>query len=112
MSYKPLIAAVAVATAASVSAQSTGWTKEVATLVARMHNYPRAAQARGDEGTAKVKVVVSGAGKLVAAEVVQSSGSPILDREAVKIVEKVSAFPAPPGGADSTVVLPLTWKLS
>jgi protein TonB len=112
MLHKAIIAAVAILSATSVSAQSGNWSREVATLVAKAHSYPRAAQARGDEGTAKVKLVVGGTGKLVGAEVVQSSGSAILDREAVKIIEKVESFPAPPSGADATLVVPLTWKLS
>lgn len=112
MVRKLILTSVAIAAASPVSAQSAGWDRQVKSLIASEHSYPRAAQARGEEGTAKVKVVVSGAGKLVAAEVVESSGSSILDREAVKIIQKVSSFPAPPGGADATIVVPLGWKLS
>lgn len=111
MVRKLILTSLAIAAASPASAQA-GWDRQVKSLIASEHNYPRAAQARGEEGTAKVKVVVSGAGKLVTAEVVESSGSSILDREAVKIIQKVSSFPTPPGGADATLVVPLAWKLS
>ena len=112
MIRKLILIPLAIAAAAPANAQSAGWDREVRNLIVGAQSYPRAAQARGEEGTAKVKVVVSGAGKLVNAEVVQSSGSDLLDREAVKIVEKVGSFPTPPGGSDTTIVIPLSWKLS
>lgn len=103
---------LAIAAAGPASAQSAGWDRTIRGLIVGAQSYPRAAQARGEEGVAKVKVVISGAGKLVTAELVQSSGSATLDKEAVKIVQKVGSFPAPPDGSDTTVIVPLTWKLS
>jgi protein TonB len=87
------------------------WTSQVARLVAAKQSYPTAAQMRGDEGTAKVRVFVGGDGAVQKTELVAGSGSALLDKEALALPTKVGKFPAPDGGAATTVVLPLTWKL-
>jgi protein TonB len=87
------------------------WTAQVARLVAGKQTYPTAAQMRGDEGTVKVRVYVGGDGAVQKTELVTGSGSALLDREALSLPTKVGKFPAPDGGAATTVVLPLTWKL-
>jgi protein TonB len=87
------------------------WTSQVARLVASKQSYPTAAQMRGDEGTAKVRVFVGGDGAVQKTELVTGSGSALLDKEALALPAKVGKFPAPDGGAATTVVLPLTWKL-
>lgn len=91
-------------------AQPAAWQQAVARLIASKQTYPRAAQMRGDEGTAKVKVYVSASGAVEKTEMVSPSGSSVLDREALALPTKAGNFPAPPGGA-TTIVLPLTWKL-
>lgn len=96
---------------ASTSAMAApDWQRQVMQLVAAKQTYPRAAQMRGDEGTAKVRVTVSASGAVQNVELIQPSGSSVLDREAIALPAKVGNFPAPPAGT-SSVVLPLTWKL-
>ena len=96
--------------AAPAFAQSADWQRNVARLLAAKQTYPRAAQMRGDEGTAKVKLTVASDGSVANVELVAPSGSSVLDREALALPEKVGKFPPPPAGT-SSVVLPLTWKL-
>jgi protein TonB len=91
-------------------AQAADWQRKVATLIASKQSYPRAAQMRGDEGTAKVRVSISATGEVTNVELVAPSGSTVLDREAVALPTKIGPLPAPPGGA-TTLVIPLTWKL-
>lgn len=91
-------------------AQSADWQRAVARLVAAKQTYPRAAQMRGDEGTAKVKLTVSADGSVANVELVNPSGSSVLDREALALPAKVGKFP-PPAGGPASVILPLTWKL-
>ena len=86
------------------------WLNTVKRTIASKQTYPRTAQMRGEEGTAKVKITVSAAGKVEAAELVGSSGSTTLDKEAVSLMTRVGNLPAPPAGTNS-VVVPLTWKL-
>lgn len=99
-----------VAFAAPVFAQAGGWQQTVGKMIAAKQTYPRAAQMRGDSGTAKVKVSFASSGAVTSVELVSPSGSAVLDREAVQLPQKVGTFPAPPGGATS-VVIPITWKL-
>lgn len=97
--------------AMSVSpALADDWLATVKRTVASKQNYPRTAQMRGEEGTAKVKVYLSASGQIEKAELVNSSGSSVLDKEAVAMMSRIGNLPAPPAGT-SSVVLPLTWKL-
>ena len=86
------------------------WLNTVKRTIAAKQTYPRTAQMRGEEGTAKVKVYISASGKVEKAELVDSSGSTTLDKEAVSLITRVGSLPAPPAGT-SSVVVPLTWKL-
>ncbi|MGC6330436.1 energy transducer TonB [Rhizorhabdus sp. FW153] len=104
-----LTAATMVAGAANAAA-TPEWTARIRQMIASKQDYPNAAQMRGDEGTAKVKLDVSDDGSVAAASIVQPSGSALLDKEALAAIKRVGNFPAPPGGAVS-VVVPLTWKL-
>lgn len=103
-------AAAAMVLASPLFAQSADWQKQVARVIASKQTYPRTAQMRGEEGTAKVKVYVGADGSVQKTELVATSGSTALDKEALALPVKAGALPAPAGGATS-VVLPLTWKL-
>lgn len=108
-SKRNLVGAVAVL-ALSSPAFAQSWQQQVAKIVASKQTYPRTAQMRGEEGTAKVKVYIGADGSVQKAELVAPSGSAALDKEALALPTKVGTLPAPPGGA-TTLVLPLTWKL-
>lgn len=103
-------AAIALAPAVPALAQSSGWTQQVARIIASRQTYPRVAQMRGEEGTAKVKIYVAASGAVERAELISPSGSSTLDREALTLPTRLGALPAPPGGPTSLTV-PITWKL-
>ena len=103
-------AALSVLAMTATPAFADSWVNNVKRVVASKQTYPRTAQMRGEEGTAQVKVYVSASGKVEKAELVGSSGSRSLDKEAVSLMTRVGSLPAPPAGT-SSVVLPLTWKL-
>lgn len=105
-----LVATVAVGLVGPAAAQDAGWQRKVAQLVAENQSYPRSAQVRGEEGTAKVKVSMDSSGRITGVQLVQPTSSDILNREAEKIMEKIGSFPPPPAGVTSLVV-PITWKL-
>jgi TonB family protein len=52
------------------------------------------AELKGQSGDALVRVTIDHSGKITDYNLVQSSGSHILDREAVRTVERIGAFPA------------------
>jgi protein TonB len=87
------------------------WGRKVSQLISANYSYPRSAQLRGEQGKAKIKIAISGTGKVLGVELVQSSGSAILDREAVRIPMKVGAFPPPPTGNTIELTFPITWRI-
>ena len=98
--------------AAPAHAADTGWMRKVSQLISANFSYPRSAQLRGEEGRAKIKIALAGNGKVLAVDLLQSTGSAILDREAVRIPTKVVSFPPPPSGAKTEVVFPITWRIN
>jgi periplasmic protein TonB len=116
MARSPRFSLVVAATLVSGFSLSTpaladaAWNKQVVSLVIKAQTYPRAAQMRKEQGTAKVRVAVGASGAIDKVELAQSSGSDILDKEAQKMMEKIGNFPAPAGGA-TTLVVPITWVL-
>ena len=99
------------AAAVPAHAADPAWTRKVSQLISANYTYPRSAQVRGEQGRAKVKIAVSGSGKVLSVDLVQSTGSAILDREAVRIPMKVGAFPPPPGGGNTEMIFPITWRI-
>lgn len=111
---KNALFALAVITASFIStaayAENPAWRSAVMKLIASKQSYPPAAEMRGDEGTAQVKLTIGAGGELTEVELVQKTGSLVLDREAVALPKRVGTFPAPPGGATTTTV-PMVWRL-
>ncbi|WP_082463762.1 energy transducer TonB [Sphingomonas sp. Leaf17] len=105
-----LTTVVGLMSATAATAEDPAWAGKVKKLLAAKQTYPDAAQTKGDQGTAIVKLMIGPDGKLQSVELVKPSGSRVLDREAVTIPSKVGTFPAP--GAASSLTVPLTWKLS
>ncbi|NLR72640.1 energy transducer TonB [Novosphingobium sp. ERN07] len=103
------VAALAL-TATPTFAQSADWQKQVARIIGSKQTYPRTAQMRGEEGTARVKVYVGAGGAIERTELVAPSGSSTLDKEALAMPVRAGSVPPPPGGATS-VIVPVTWKL-
>ncbi|MFM9937645.1 MAG: energy transducer TonB [Novosphingobium sp.] len=110
--FGPLLFGVAAAAcmATPAYAQSADWIKQVTRTIASKQTYPKAAQARGEEGTAKVKISVAASGLVERAELIAPSGSTTLDREALALPSRTGSVPPPPGGA-TTITVPITWKL-
>src|SRR5687767_3877030 len=119
MNSKPVTFRIALLAAAGLIALSAagpvsadpGWKRKVGQLISANYSYPRSAQLRGEQGEAKIKIAISGTGKVLSVNLIQSSGSAILDREAVRIPTKVSSYPAPPGGANTEIVFPISWRI-
>lgn len=96
------------------AADMASWQRSVVSVVAKKQVYPRAAMSQEIEGRAKVKMTIDRAGKITNYEVVESTGSDLLDAEVVKLMERINPLPAPPADASDsnlTFVLPLAWVL-
>lgn len=81
--------------AAPVSGDN-GWESEVHQRLAKVKRYPRAALRFRSTGVSQVKIIVDNQGKLVSASLINSSGTKILDKEALATIERAAPFPMPP----------------
>ncbi|MBW7836244.1 MAG: energy transducer TonB [Sphingomonadales bacterium] len=96
------------------AADMASWQRSVVGVIAKKQVYPRAAMSQEIEGRAKVKMTIDRAGKITNYEMVESTGSDLLDAEVVKLMERINPLPAPPADASDsnlTFVLPLAWVL-
>jgi protein TonB len=90
-------ARIAPSQSASVGREQQRWMKGLVERLQRFKRYPDEANRRGIKGVAVVRFTVDRTGQVVSSEVLQSSGSPILDEEALALVKRASPFPLPPG---------------
>lgn len=58
--------------------------------------YPRRAEYRGDEGTVLVKFIVNRRGEVLSYELERSSGNPLLDKEALAVIQRAQPLPVFP----------------
>ena len=88
---------------------AAAYESQVAEIIRRNLQYPANARRRGIEGTVLVRFVIEDRGRTADILIVQSSGAPILDRNALETIVKCS-FPPPPGGSVE-LSLPITFRL-
>jgi protein TonB len=77
----------------------------------RFKRYPPAA--RGITGTVLVQFVLNRTGDVIESKVTKSSGSGVLDREAIETLRRASPFPAFPDakpGAEDTYIAPVSFE--
>ena len=76
------------------------WKLSLAARLAKGQRYP--AQARGAQGVADLAFTLDRNGKLVSSRIVKSSGSPILDAEALDLIKRAAPLPPPPADIADT----------
>jgi TonB family protein len=72
------------------------WNNQVVAQLERNKNYPVEALNKKEEGTVIVSFTVDRSGNLVDSAVIQSSGSAILDKEAIAVLTRAQPFPPLP----------------
>jgi protein TonB len=80
----------------------------------RHKRYPPAARSLRQQGSVSVAFTMDRLGNVVAARVLTSSGSTLLDEEATAVLKRASPLPAPPpsiGGATFELVLPIQFRI-
>jgi len=70
------------------------WEAQITLRLADQRRFPP--EARGQSGAAKVAFTIDRSGKLTSETLVESTGSPPLDAEAIAMVQRAQPFPAPP----------------
>jgi periplasmic protein TonB len=79
----------------------------------RVKQYPRAARQARIEGVVMLHFVMDAQGKLVSFEIAKSSGRPVLDNEALALIQRAQLPPLPPGFPTDTLdaVVPIQFSL-
>jgi protein TonB len=102
---KPSAAARVKSTAAPTSSTGSSmsmatWRGQVMAHLNRRKRHPGGAAG----GTASVSFTIDRSGRVLSARLIRSSGSAILDREAVALARRASPVPAPPAGIGRSTV--------
>jgi protein TonB len=63
-----------------------------------------AARARNIEGVVKLEFTLDRSGQIVSSRIIQSSGSPLLDEEAMAMIRRAAPLPAPPQQVPGTAL--------
>jgi protein TonB len=70
------------------------WEAQITLRLADQRRFPP--EARGQNGAAKVAFTIDRSGHLTSETLVESTGSPLLDAEAIAMVRRAQPFPPPP----------------
>lgn len=101
------------ATQPAAAVNDPSYLDRLAAAIERQRDYPMASRRRGDQGRVVLHLVIASSGRLVASEVVTSSGFEPLDRAALGMVRRATLPPLAPGlGAESaTFTIPIVFAL-
>ena len=90
------------------------WKSLLVATLERNKRYPAEAQARGDHGVAELAFSVDRSGRVHHARIVASSGSSLLDRETLAMLERAAPLPPPPpeiAGHEIPIVVPIRYNM-
>jgi len=89
------------------------WRSQLVSRLERYKRYPSEAQSRGEGGVAQLAFSIDRSGGVHNARIVRSSGSSLLDRETLALVERAQPLPPPPpevSGMQIAVVVPIRYN--
>lgn len=89
------------------------WKSLLVAKLERAKRYPSDAQARGEHGVAQLAFSIDRHGGVHNARIVHSSGSSLLDRETLLLVERAQPLPPPPAeiaGEQIAIVVPIRYN--
>jgi protein TonB len=81
---------------AIVAKAEANWHKSLVAHINRYKRYPAEARAHKIEGIVSVEFTLDRLGQIVSSRVAHSSGSPVLDEEAVTLLRRAAPLPMPP----------------
>jgi protein TonB len=90
------------------------WRGQILAVIERNKRYPAQAEARGQQGVARVFFSLDRQGQVVGSRLVSSSGVAALDEEALALLRRAQPFPKPPPeltGERVDLVLPLRFNI-
>jgi TonB family protein len=92
----------------SVSLATASWQQSLVARLAKLQRYP--AQARGVQGVVSLAFTIDRHGGVVSSRIVKSSGSAVLDAEALDLIKRAAPLPSPPADipdSDLSFVVPI-----
>jgi periplasmic protein TonB len=90
------------------------WQKSLVLHLNKHKKYPHEARKGGHEGTAAVSFTLDRSGKVIETRLDQSSGSDLLDKEAIEVLNRASPFPQPPSDVPNVtfqLTLPIQFRI-
>jgi len=87
------------------------WQQAVVAHLARFQRYPT--QAKGATGVANLSFGIDRQGHVLNSQIIKSSGSAVLDAEALSLITRAAPLPPPPAAVpdtDLTFVLPIRFE--
>jgi len=90
------VAAPAPGLSAIAAKAQANWQRSLVAHINRYKRYPAEARAHKVEGIVSVEFTLDRSGQILSSRVAQSSGSPILDEEAVALLRRAAPLPSPP----------------
>jgi protein TonB len=90
------------------------WQSRLHAKIAGLKRYPPKADARREHGTARVSFRIDDNGRVIESSILESSGWPHLDEEALLAVARAQPFPKPPPGTtldDRWLIVPMGFEL-
>ena len=96
------------------SVAEVSWQKSLHLHLNKNKKYPTEARNKAVQGVVTVTFMLDRTGKLVSSSVTKSSGSTLLDEEALAALERASPFPAPPDeypGEQPSFTIPIKFNI-
>jgi len=93
---------------ASASSASASWQQSLVARLTKVQHYP--AQAHGVQGVVNLAFKIDRQGKVVSSKIAKSSGSAVLDPEALDLIKRAAPLPPPPADipdSDLSFVVPI-----
>jgi TonB family protein len=91
-----------------VSLAAASWQQSLVARLVRFQRYPP--RARGIEGVVSLAFSIDRQGNVMSSHIVKSSGSALLDYEALDLIKRAAPLPAPPdeiADSDLSVIVPI-----
>ncbi len=90
------------------------WKSNLVAKLERSKRYPAEARTRREEGVVQLAFSIDRNGKVHDARIVRSSGSSLLDRETLAMLERAQPLPSPPAemlGSQIAIVVPIRYNI-
>lgn len=87
------------------------WQSQLMAHLERRKRYPAGSKSKGEQGTVYVSFRIDDSGNVLSVTLSRSSGYGALDQSVVDLVRRASPVPAPPPGANKTIVAPVRFSI-